>query len=282
MLHLSSIEELRAWRGDLEDSRRSLGFVPTMGFLHEGHLSLVRRSLEECDVTLVSIFVNPAQFGPEMDLDRYPRDHERDFALLEEMGVAAVFTPDEGMMYPEGYRTWVEVEEMTETLDGASRPGYFRGIATVVLKLFNLSRPRRAYFGLKDVQQAMMIRRMVRDLNLDMEVVPLPTVREADGLAMSSRNVFVEEEDRPAALALSRAIEAVRAAYAAGERKGGALVGVARALLEAEAKLEIDYVSLVDLEDFRPVDEVDAPVTLAMAVTLRGTRLIDNTILGEL
>lgn len=276
---LRNIDQMRRWRREVVGEGKSLGFVPTMGFLHEGHMSLVRDAVADNDLCVVSVFVNPAQFGPEMDLDRYPRDLDRDLALLREAGVQAVFTPDEEMMYPKGFRTWVEVEEMTDRLDGGSRPGYFRGIATIVLKLFNLVGPSRAYFGLKDVQQAMMIKRMVLDLNLDLEVLALPTVREADGLAMSSRNAYIEDEDRPSALKLSRALQVAREAFAQGERNAEVLVKIARAVLEADAKLKVDYVEVVDLDRFQPQTLIESEVTLALACDLAGTRLIDNLIL---
>jgi pantoate--beta-alanine ligase len=239
------------------DRRRggSIGFVPTMGAFHEGHLSLFRAARRECATVVVSLFVNPAQFGSDEDLDRYPRDEERDLALAEEMGIDVLFAPAADELYPPGFQTWVEVEELGRGLEGEFRPGHFRGVATVCLKLFNLVRPTRAYFGQKDAQQAAVIRRMVRDLAVPVEIRVLPTVRDQDGLALSSRNAWLSSEEREHALALPRAL-ATRDPLRARE------------LLR---DLEIDYVEVADFE----------PKVLAAAVRVGTTRLIDNVVLED-
>ena len=242
-----------------------VGLVPTMGAFHEGHLSLFRAARRECDVVVVSLFVNPAQFGTGDDLDRYPRDEARDAGLAEEAGVDVLFAPSPEEMYPEGFGTWIEVEEAGA--EGAARPGHFRGVATVCLKLFNIVRPQVAYFGQKDAQQAALLRRLVRDLNLELELRILPTVRDPDGLALSSRNAYLAPEERERALGLPRALEAGRSAHA----EGADPVGLARAALNG---LDPEYVDLVDL---------DGVTVLAAAARVGSTRLIDNVILeGEL
>ncbi|MEM7245532.1 MAG: pantoate--beta-alanine ligase [Acidobacteriota bacterium] len=267
-------DELRALRA----GGRSVGFVPTMGALHEGHLSLVRRAKEENDHVVVSIYVNPAQFGPEMDLDTYPRDPEGDAALLDELGVDLIFHPDDASMYPDTHRTWVEVEGLTEHLDGASRPGYFRGICTVVLKLLNLVAPDRAYFGEKDIQQALVLRRLCADLFLEVQLTRCPTVREPDGLAMSSRNLRLAPEDRESALSLHRGLSAASERWSAGERDAAVLMQACREIMEAAPGVEVDYVQLVDLETMQPLETVDQPACLAVAVDLGAVRLIDNVL----
>lgn len=258
-----------------------LGFVPTMGYLHEGHLRLVRQAREECGAAAASIFVNPTQFGPKEDLSRYPRDLERDLRLLEAEHVDLVFVPSAPEMYPEGYSTFVEVRGVTETLEGAVRPGHFRGVATVVCKLLNIVQPTRAYFGQKDAQQVVVIRIMARDLNIPVEIVVAPTVREPDGLAMSSRNVYLSAEERRAAPVLSRALAAAEARYARGERDAEALRRLVRALLDAEPLANADYVSVADpltLQELEQIGERGALISLA--VRFGTTRLIDNVLLG--
>ena len=245
---------------------RSIGLAPTMGALHEGHLSLIRAARAENDLVVVSVFVNPAQFGPGEDLDRYPRDPEQDGRLAAEAGVDLVFAPPVEELYPPGFDTWVEVGELGRRLEGAARPGHFRGVATVCLKLFSIVRPDRAYFGQKDLQQATVVERMVRDLDLELELRVLPTVRDADGLALSSRNVHLSPEERRAALARPRALEAGHAAH----RDGGDAAAAARAVLAAERGLAADYVEVARL---------DGRLVLAAAVRAGRTRLIDNAIL---
>jgi pantoate--beta-alanine ligase len=258
---------------------RSVGLVPTMGALHEGHLSLIRRAREENDVVVVSVFVNPTQFGPQEDYSRYPRDLSRDTALAVEAGADLVFAPAAEEMYLPGHSTWVEVEGLTDGLCGASRPGHFRGVCTVVTKLFALCRPDRAYFGQKDAQQLAVIRRMERDLNLGVDVVSCAIVREDDGLALSSRNVYLTPEERAQAVVLSRSLRAAEQLVAEGEHRAKAIEATVRQVL-AEATLgEVDYVALVDAEELTPVEVIAGEVLLALAVRFGGTRLIDNTVL---
>jgi pantoate--beta-alanine ligase len=272
-----TIADFRAWRGGIEGS---LGLVPTMGYLHEGHLSLVRAARADNPHVAVSIFVNPTQFGPNEDLSRYPRDEARDRELLEAEGVDAVFAPDAAEIYPEGFSTYVTVEGLTARLEGASRPAHFRGVTTVVLKLFNIAQPDRAYFGRKDAQQLAVIRRMTRDLNLPVEIFGMPIVREADGLAMSSRNVYLTPEQRAAALALSRALRLAEEAYASGERDGCAIRDRMRALIAGERLTAIDYVSIANAATLEEMDRIEAPALVSLAVGFGSTRLIDNTTLG--
>ena len=259
---------------------RPLGLVPTMGALHEGHLALVRRARQENHTLAVSIFVNSAQFSAEEDLSEYPRDLSRDLDLLSREGVDLVFVPPPEDVYPPGFDTWVDVGGMAEKLEGAHRPGHFRGVATVVTKLFNLTRPDRAYFGQKDGQQVAVIRKLVRDLDLSLEVVVVPTLREADGLAYSSRNVYLTAEQRRAAPVVYRAIRRAEEMWRAGERNGGVLRHRVRQVLETELLIEeIDYVSVADAETLEELEVVSVPAMLSVAVRLGRTRLIDNVIL---
>jgi pantoate--beta-alanine ligase len=251
-----------------------------MGYLHEGHLSLVRRATEECDKVVVSIFVNPTQFGPQEDLSKYPRDLDRDLGLLEALGVDLVWTPTVEEMYPPGYQTWVEVETITRPLEGAMRPGHFRGVTTVVAKLFAGVRPDRAYFGQKDAQQAAVIRQMTRDLNFPIEIVICPIVREPDGLAMSSRNVYLDPEQRRAATVLYRSLTAAKNAYGDGERAAGELRQIMKDVLAAEPLAQVQYVSCADYDTLEELETVTGKTLLSMAVFLGKTRLIDNFVLG--
>jgi len=262
----------REWRRD----GKRIGFVPTMGYLHEGHLSLVRSSKARSDITVVSIFVNPTQFGPNEDFKKYPRDLEKDAAYLKTMGVDCLFHPGAGEVYPPGFRTFVEVPGLQDRLCGRSRPGHFRGVATVVLKLFDIVSPDFAFFGAKDAQQVLIIRRMAADLDLDVEVVTCPIVREADGLALSSRNAYLTTAERKAALVLSRGLVWAERAVAAGERDTAKLVGGIRSVIEAEPLARIDYVEAVDPETLEPVVEIRGQILLALAVFIGSTRLIDN------
>lgn len=262
----------RQWRRE----GKRIGLVPTMGYLHDGHLSLVRASKERDDVTVVSIFVNPAQFGPNEDFQKYPRDLDKDAAFLRQAGVDALFHPGRDDIYPPGYRTYVEVEGLQNRLCGRTRPGHFRGVATVVLKLFDIVAPDRAYFGAKDAQQVLILRRMARDLDLDVEIVTCPLVREPDGLALSSRNAYLSPAERQAALALSTGLRWAEKAVAAGERDSARIVAGVRAVLEREPLARIDYVEAVDPETLEPAAEVRGEVLLALAVFVGPTRLIDN------
>ncbi len=259
---------------------RTVGLVPTMGALHEGHASLVRRARGECALTVVSLFVNPAQFGPEEDLASYPRPFEADRALLERLECDVLFRPDPADVYPAGYRTWVTVEGVAEGLCGAARPGHFRGVATVVLKLMNMVEPDAAYFGLKDYQQVRVIGTMARDLDLACRIVACPTVREADGLAMSSRNAYLAPEDRAVAPILHRALRAAQEALDGGERGAAALVARARSVIATEPRIALEYLDLVDPEDLTPLTgPVSGRALLAVAARIGGTRLIDNLLL---
>jgi pantoate--beta-alanine ligase len=249
-----------------------------MGYLHEGHLSLIRRARQECDQVAVSIFVNPTQFGPQEDLARYPRDLERDMKLIEPY-TDLLWTPTPEIMYPPGYQTWVEVETMTRPLEGAMRPGHFRGVTTVVAKLFNSVQPDKAYFGQKDAQQAAVIRQMVRDLNFPIEIVVCPIMREPDGLAMSSRNVYLDPQQRKAATVLSRSLREAREAYDNGERDAGMLRQIMKDVLASEPLAQVQYVSCADYETLEELETVEQKALLSMAVFLGKTRLIDNMVL---
>ncbi|MCC6388092.1 MAG: pantoate--beta-alanine ligase [Dehalococcoidia bacterium] len=265
---------LRAWR---RSDPGSAGFVPTMGYLHEGHLTLARRSLAENARTAVSIFVNPTQFGPNEDFTRYPRDEERDLRLLREAGVHAVYFPTPATMYPEGYQTYVTVDGVSRGLEGDARPGHFRGVATVVLKLFNACEPTRAYFGRKDAQQLRVLRRMTIDLDLPIEIVPCDIVREADGLAMSSRNVYLTPEQRAAAPVIYRALRAARDRWSAGERDASALRELVAARIQAEPLAAIDYISLADDDTLEEIEgRAVRPALLSLVVKFGATRLLDN------
>ncbi len=268
---------------DLRSTRLSftgtVGLVPTMGYLHEGHLSLVRRAREECDDVVVSIFVNPTQFGPKEDLSKYPRDLDRDLSLLEPLGVDLVWMPTAEIIYPPGFQTWVEVETITQPLEGTSRPGHFRGVTTVVAKLFNAVQPHSAYFGQKDAQQAAVIRQMTRDLNFPIEIVICPIVREPDGLAMSSRNVYLEPEQRKAATVLSRALQAAKEAYEEGERDADKIRGKMKEVLASEPLANVQYISCADYDTLKELNTVTGKALLSMAVLIGKTRLIDNIVL---
>jgi pantoate--beta-alanine ligase len=273
------IETIAAFRQARTRFER-LGLVPTMGYLHAGHLSLVRQARAECGAVAVSIFVNPTQFGPREDLSRYPRDLERDLRLLREEQVDLVFVPSVAEMYPNGFSSSVDVRDVTEMLEGAVRPGHFQGVATVVCKLFNIVQPTRAYFGQKDAQQTVVVRRMARDLDMPLEVVVVPTVREPDGLAMSSRNVYLSAQQRQAATVLYRALNAAGARYNAGERDAEALRRAMRAVLDAEPLANPEYVSVADALTLRELDHVGAAGALcSLAVRFGTTRLIDNMLL---
>ena len=269
----ATVTEMRAVRRDMTGD---VGFVPTLGALHEGHLSLVRAAREQNQHTVASIFVNPTQFGDPKDFASYPRDTERDLALLRDEGVDIVFLPESAEIYPEDASTFVEVERITDTLEGEHRPGHFRGVATVVTKLFQIVRPQRAYFGRKDAQQLAVIRRLVRDLHFDIEIVAVPTVREPDGLAMSSRNALLSPDDRQAALVLSRALRRAEELFAAGERDGETLCAAMRGVIAAEPQAQVDYVSVADTETLRELARVEHAALASLAVRIGGVRLIDN------
>jgi pantoate--beta-alanine ligase len=274
----SEIRPLRDARW--EKPVKTWGLVPTMGFLHEAHLSLVRRSQAENDATGVSIFVNPTQFNNPEDLSRYPRDLERDLALLAAEGVDLVWTPSPEVVYPPGYQTDVTIRHISRMLEGASRPGHFQGVATVVTKLFHVFEPRRAYFGQKDAQQLAVIRRLVQDLNFPIEIIPCPTVRERDGLAMSSRNVRLTPAHRSQAVCLHQALSEAEAALAAGEKKADRLKALMTGMITNAPDARIDYVSVADAETLEEVQTVQGPVLLSLAVLFGEVRLIDNVPVG--
>jgi pantoate--beta-alanine ligase len=274
---IHDIPELRRARTSISGS---FGLVPTMGALHEGHLSLVRRARAECDHVGVSIFVNPAQFGPQEDLARYPRNPERDLDLLAPLGVDLVWTPAAETVYPPGFQTWISVEEVSRGLEGGRRPGHFRGVATVVAKLFHVFSPDKAFFGQKDAQQVAVIRRMVVDLCLPVEIVVCPTVRAGDGLALSSRNAYLEPRERQAASVLFRALSAAQRAYERGERDASSLRNEMKRILDKEPLAQVDYLSVADPVTLVEVGRADSGALLSLAVRIGKTRLIDNTLLS--
>jgi pantoate--beta-alanine ligase len=264
------------------EENRTIGFVPTMGALHEGHLSLIHEARAMCDVVVVSVFVNPAQFSPAEDFNSYPRDLTRDAALLAEYNVDYVFAPTVEEIYPPGFSTYVTVEGVSDELEGASRPGHFRGVTTVVAILFNVVKPDFAFFGQKDAQQAVLIKRMVRDLAFNTEIVVLPIVRDASGLAMSSRNNYLDDEQRRTAAVLNRALSKAGEAYEEGEHNATRLIELVRATIEKEPLARIDYVSVNDAETLGQLDKIDdRPVLVSLAVFIGKTRLIDNVVLGK-
>jgi len=256
-----------------------LGFVPTMGYLHEGHLFLVRRARAENASVAVSIFVNPTQFGPKEDFTQYPRDPERDLALLEKAGTDIVFMPSAAEMYPPGFDSWVEVGRLAEKLEGAARPGHFRGVATVVAKLFNIVRPDKAYFGQKDAQQLAVIKKMANDLDMGIEVIAVPTVREPDGLAMSSRNTYLNTEERKQAVVLYQALTLAQRLYAGGEKDAKVIREQMTALIGQQPLAGIEYISIADAGTLDELDKVKPPALVSMAVRFGKTRLIDNVVL---
>jgi len=278
MRTVTTLDELRSTRLSFSGT---VGLVPTMGFLHEGHLSLIRRAREECDHVVVSIFVNPTQFGKNEDLSKYPRDIDRDLKLIEPL-TDLVWMPSAEIMYPQGYQTWVEVEAITGPLEGSMRPGHFKGVTTVVAKLFNGVQPHKAYFGQKDAQQVAVIRQMVRDLNFPLEIVVCPIVREPDGLAMSSRNVYLDPDQRKAATVLFRSLSAAKEAYEGGERNAKNIRSKMKEVLSSESLVNVQYVSCADYDTLEELDEIKGKALLSMAVFIGKTRLIDNFVLEEL
>ncbi|MCJ7604712.1 MAG: pantoate--beta-alanine ligase [Dehalococcoidales bacterium] len=269
---VETIAEYRKLRAELPEP---VGFFPTLGFLHEGHLSLVRRAHEENESVVVSIFVNPTQFGPTEDLDKYPRDYERDLAMLEPY-TDVVFMPSPAEMYPPNYDTWVDVETVTGVLEGASRPGHFRGVATVCAKLFSIVQPARAYFAQKDAQQLLVIKKMVKELNMPLEIVTCPTVREPDGLAMSSRNTFLTTEQRRASVILNKSLVMAGEMWQIGEHDAGTIRKAVTDLIKTEPLAEIDYISVANTETLRELEGEHASALVSMAVRFGNTRLIDN------
>jgi pantoate--beta-alanine ligase len=274
-------KEMQHWSEQARHRGHTIAFVPTMGFLHEGHLTLMREGRKRASLLASSLFVNPTQFGPNEDFSRYPRNFERDCEMMRQVPVDVLFAPEPGEMYPPGSQTWVEVTETTQGLCGAHRPGHFRGVTTVVAKLFNIVKPHVALFGEKDYQQLRSIERMVKDLNFDLEIVAVATVREPDGLAMSSRNTYLTPEQRRQALVLSSALNAARASFKAGARDPRELIHAARNLLKNATDLRLEYVEVVDAESLQPLERIERPVVLAIAVQIGTTRLIDNIVLSS-
>lgn len=276
---INDLEEMRRFSTERKRQGRKVGFVPTMGYLHEGHLALMRRGRKECDDLIISIFVNPTQFGPSEDFTTYPRDFERDSGLAESVGVDVIFAPTPDQIYPPGFQTYVTVTDVTKDLEGVSRPGHFRGVATVVLKLFLIVKPHFAYFGEKDYQQLITIKRMTSDLFVDVVVVGCPTVREEDGLAMSSRNVYLSPEGRLAARCLSRALATAQKMADDGETDAHRIIGTAREIIERESLTQIDYLTIRDPETLEEVQFLNAPARMLMVVKIENTRLLDNGLL---
>ena len=282
-MSLEVIETVDAIRERLQPVRLSddlMGLVPTMGAFHEGHLSLIREARQDCETVVVSVFVNPHQFGPGEDFRTYPRPLESDLAHCEELGVDLVFTPSVKEMYPAEQLTFVEVDRLGDHLCGLYRKGHFKGVATVVLKLLNIVQPDRAYFGEKDAQQLAIVRRMVHDLNLQVQIVPLSIVRESDGLAMSSRNQYLQPQERERAPVLYRALQMAQKQIEAGETGSHLILGEARRVLEEEPLIEVDYLDLVDPDEMQPVSEVTGPVRVCAAIRIGSSRLIDNVLCG--
>ncbi len=278
MKTFAKISEIKTEINRQRAEGKSIGFIPTMGFLHEGHLSLVRESLQKTDCTVVSIFVNPTQFGPQEDFKEYPRDLERDEDILEKEGVEVVFVPDQNEMYPQGYKTFVEVQDLQDKLCGISRPGHFKGVCTVVLKLFQIVGPDIAFFGQKDAQQALILKRMVRDLNLSVDIDVLPIVREADGLALSSRNVYLNTEERKAALCLIKSLKKVEQMMDEGERESNRIIQTMQQVINSEPLARVDYLEIVDLDNLDPLVKIEGEALVALAVSIGKIRLIDNMI----
>ncbi len=260
---------------------KSISFVPTMGYFHEGHLSLMKKARETADHVVVSIYVNPTQFGPKEDFSKYPRDFERDAQMAAGIGVDVIFFPSNQEMYPDGYQTYVDVEKVTQNLCGVSRPGHFRGVTTICCKLFNIVKPHTAIFGKKDFQQLAAIKRMVADLNLDLEIIGMPTFREPDGLAMSSRNVYLSKEERSSALSLVGSLKGAQKLYAEGERNAAVMIEQAQRLIQSARFTEIDYIKICDAATLEDVQEITKEAVMALAVKVGKTRLIDNSVLGE-
>ena len=273
---VETIADLKSLRPRLAEP---VGFVPTMGYLHEGHLALVRQARAENPSVVVSIFVNPTQFGPHEDFAQYPRDPQRDLALLEKEGVDIVFMPSVAEMYPPKFNNWVEVGKVAERLEGASRPGHFRGVATVVARLFDIVRPNRAYFGQKDAQQLVVINKMVADLDMNLEIIAVPTVREPDGLAMSSRNTYLNPEERKAAVVLYQALNLAQKLWGQGEKDAQKIRRQMTDLIQKQPLAKIDYISIADAETLDELETVRPPALVSMAVKIGRTRLIDNVVL---
>lgn len=277
---ITKITELKAEMKALKSNGKIIGLVPTMGCLHEGHLSLVRSSVKKADCTVVSIFVNPTQFSPDEDFREYPRDLKHDSEILERERVDYLFIPEASAMYPEGFKTYIEVHDLQDKLCGRSRQGHFRGVCTVVLKLFNIVDPDVSFFGQKDAQQAIVLKRMVKDLDLDVNIKILPITREKDGLALSSRNTYLDPEQRKAALCLSKSLREADEMFKSGERKSARIIRRMEEIIKSEALAKIDYVRIVDLNNLDPLARIEKEALIAVAVFIGKNRLIDNTVIN--
>ena len=278
---ISSIREMQAFSESARNAGQKISFVPTMGYFHDGHLSLMREGRQRGNCLAISIYVNPTQFGPNEDFEKYPRDFERDKDLADGVGVDVIFYPEDKEMYPELYQTYVNVENVTQNLCGISRPGHFRGVTTVCAKLFNIVKPHYAIFGKKDFQQLIAIKKMVLDLNMDLEIIGMPIVRETDGLAMSSRNVYLRMEEREAALSLSRSLKIAKEMYDGGERDVTAILEQVRKYIEGHPYTNIDYAKICDTATLKDVGGIEGESVLALAVKINKTRLIDNYVFGD-
>jgi pantoate--beta-alanine ligase len=278
---IESVKEMQEFSESLRRNGKKIAFVPTMGYLHDGHLSLMEEGKKLGDCLIISIYVNPTQFGPGEDLEQYPRDIEKDRKLSEDVGVDVIFYPPDSEMYPEYYQTFVDVEKVTKNLCGLSRPIHFRGVTTVCTKLFNIVKPHVTVFGKKDFQQFVTIKRMVEDLNMDIDVVGMPTIREADGLAMSSRNAYLKEGERESALSLSRSLETAKELYDNGARKAINIISNIEKIIEIHPHTEIDYVRICDTTTMEDVEYLESESVIALAVRVGVTRLIDNYVFGE-
>jgi len=278
---IESIKEMQSLCESLRLSGKRISFVPTMGYFHEGHLSLMKEARKTADFVVVSIYVNPTQFAPKEDFSKYPRDFERDAQMARSVGVDVIFFPSNKEMYPDAHQTYVDVEKVTQNLCGLSRPGHFRGVTTICCKLFNIVKPHSAIFGKKDFQQLAAIKSMVADLNLDLEIIGLPTFREPDGLAMSSRNVYLSKEERSSALTLVSALKLAQKLYAEGERNAVVMIQQAEKLIKSVEYTDIDYIKICDAATLEDVNEIKREAVMALAVKVGKTRLIDNSVLGE-
>ena len=278
---VKSVKEMQEFSESLRNSGNRISFVPTMGYFHRGHLSLMEEGKKLGDCLVISIYVNPTQFGPGEDLEKYPRDFKKDRKLSEDVGVDAIFYPPDSEMYPEQYQTFVDVEGVTNNLCGLSRPGHFRGVTTICAKLFNIVKPHVTIFGKKDFQQLVTIKRMTADLNMDLEVVGMPTVREADGLAMSSRNIYLKEEERESALSLSRSLKLAKKLYDKKERNAGKIIEEAKKSIEGHPYTNIDYIKICDTTTMEDIEHLEREAIIALAVRVGVVRLIDNYVFGE-
>jgi pantoate--beta-alanine ligase len=281
MIILKTARKMQLYSENKREQGKKIAFVPTMGYFHEGHVALMKEARKRAHCVVVSIYVNPTQFGPKEDFSKYPRDFNRDLKMAESAGVDVIFFPPNKVMYPAGFQTYVEVKDVTQNLCGASRPGHFRGVATVCNKLFNIVKPHIAVFGKKDFQQFITIQRMVKDLNMDMQIIGFPTVRESDGLAMSSRNKYLSTNERKSALSLFKALTMAQKLYSAGERKSSVLIKEAEKLIKSAPFTKVDYIKICDTDTLRDVSEIKSRSVMALAVRVGNTRLIDNHVFGE-